>query len=91
MLVGLKPYSKKSDEEIMTCVQAGDRLQPPDNWKDDLYATMLSCWNQNAAARPSLQDLEDHFVNASNHRLPSVSSVKSSESMSQVWRKCLIG
>jgi serine/threonine protein kinase len=56
---GKKPYAGMSNAAVITKVQAGYRDTQPEGCPDKMYATMLKCWAEAPAKRPSFKQLVD--------------------------------
>lgn len=59
---GLIPYGPQNNwKELEDYLQCGKRLDKPDHCDDDLYDTLLYCWQFERQKRPSFQDLSSFF------------------------------
>lgn len=56
--LGSEPYPNISAvDEIVTYLQAGNRMQKPANCSQDFYDLISSCWNSDKYLRPSFSDI----------------------------------
>jgi deleted-in-malignant-brain-tumors protein 1 len=53
MTFGEIPYSGISNSEILTFVEAGNRLKAPKGCPEEIYDIMDSCWREDAKFRPT--------------------------------------
>ena len=60
---GSIPYANMNNDEMLVFLQAGNRLERPNNVCDELYEIMKSCWNKYMGLRPNFLDLEERFKN----------------------------
>jgi serine/threonine protein kinase len=51
------PYAGLSNQEVMSCVQRGERLRKPDNCPDTIYEMMQRCWMVETRDRPQFSDI----------------------------------
>lgn len=51
------PYPTIGNHELLSYLISGRRLQRPDNCTEDLYQTMLQCWQEHPEDRPSFAEL----------------------------------
>jgi hypothetical protein len=51
------PWGGKSNPEVIDGVLKGERLPKPESCPDELYATMMKCWQPNPDDRPSFGEL----------------------------------
>uniref|UniRef100_A0A914ER02 Protein kinase domain-containing protein n=1 Tax=Acrobeloides nanus TaxID=290746 RepID=A0A914ER02_9BILA len=60
---GSIPYANMNNDEMLVFLQAGNRLERPNNVCDELYEIMKSCWNKYMGLRPNFLELEERFEN----------------------------
>ncbi|XP_069104471.1 tyrosine-protein kinase HTK16-like [Argopecten irradians] len=58
---GEQPYGDKKGIEVIEYVEAGGRLQCPENCPVKVYEWMKKCWEKDPKRRPSFTDLKNHF------------------------------
>lgn len=51
------PYQSLRDVQVQQFLMEGNRLSKPEAVSQDLYTTMISCWEQDPDLRPSFADL----------------------------------
>ncbi|KAI3381881.1 hypothetical protein SNEBB_010180 [Seison nebaliae] len=51
---GVKPWSNRSNREISSILEVGERLLQPDDVPDTLYNLMNNCWFYDTKKRPSI-------------------------------------
>ncbi|XP_059609508.1 platelet-derived growth factor receptor beta-like isoform X2 [Phlebotomus argentipes] len=51
------PYPTIGNHELLSYLMSGRRLQRPDNCTEDLYRTMLQCWQEHPEDRPTFDEL----------------------------------
>ena len=65
---GQFPYPGMNNAEVLTRVEQGYRMPPPQGCPDPLYQIMLSCWKTEPDKRPTFEYLQsllgDYFVSA---------------------------
>uniref|UniRef100_A0A914QK37 Protein kinase domain-containing protein n=1 Tax=Panagrolaimus davidi TaxID=227884 RepID=A0A914QK37_9BILA len=54
---GKVPYLALSNYEIVEFLQAGNRLEKPNDTPDAIYELMLDCWRENPADRSKFKDI----------------------------------
>ncbi|XP_077985343.1 fibroblast growth factor receptor-like [Glandiceps talaboti] len=63
--MGYRPYPGMSGQEVIQALREGYRMPKPSHCKEELYAIMISCWNEDPEKRPQFTDLVmelDHLV-----------------------------
>ncbi|XP_071506845.1 proto-oncogene tyrosine-protein kinase ROS-like [Diadema antillarum] len=56
---GQQPYPARSNVEVLRFVEAGGRLEQPENCPDDVYEMMRMCWAKLTEDRPSFKMLRE--------------------------------
>ncbi|KJE98364.1 TKL protein kinase [Capsaspora owczarzaki ATCC 30864] len=62
---GASPYGSMAGREILAVVEAGSRLERPENCPLNLFAMVQACWEMNPQARPRFAALSSYFTNLS--------------------------
>lgn len=55
--IGAFPYTTVPNNELLSYLQCGKRLERPENISHELYNLMLSCWTELPGDRPSFQKI----------------------------------
>jgi serine/threonine protein kinase len=56
-----KPYNEIDNTNLISCLQNGVRLAKPNIASLEVYTTLLKCWVENPAARPTFKELSGEF------------------------------
>lgn len=56
---GKNPYPGRKNRDVVTLIEAGGRMEIPDNCAQWLYDIMLECWQQEPEHRPTFKNLRD--------------------------------
>ncbi len=59
---GKVPYAALSNEETVTYVLHGNRLECPAACPEELYKVMLQCWSSVAKERPELKYINEQLA-----------------------------
>jgi len=55
--LGAFPYPTVSNNELLSYLQAGKRLERPENISPELYSLMLNCWEESPSNRPNFKEI----------------------------------
>ncbi|VDM98011.1 unnamed protein product [Thelazia callipaeda] len=73
--LGYMPYPGRNNQEVMSLIVNGGRLEPPNGLPDQIYALMLNCWNTADTDRPHfdviIDALDAMLQNPIMQRMPS--------------------
>lgn len=58
---GKRPYEDIKSQDILAKIEGGVKLEQPQICSLDIYIVLLQCWNVNADARPTFEQLEEMF------------------------------
>ncbi|KAG4073502.1 hypothetical protein HA402_000726 [Bradysia odoriphaga] len=58
---GKRPYENISSKDILASIEGGKKLEQPQICSLDIYIVLLQCWDVNADARPTFEQLEEMF------------------------------
>ncbi|TSK53721.1 Megakaryocyte-associated tyrosine-protein kinase [Bagarius yarrelli] len=58
---GRQPYPKMTLKEVKEQVEAGYRMEPPEDCPSHIYAIMKLCWDKDPKMRPSFHKLKQHL------------------------------
>eukprot|EP00116_Pleurobrachia_bachei_P004215 sb/3464477/ len=65
--LGMMPYVDMNCQSVLEMLEVRrERLSKPSRCPDDVYQTMLHCWNLEPSQRPTFQQLHQRFVNPSS-------------------------
>ncbi|XP_031550158.1 tyrosine kinase receptor Cad96Ca-like [Actinia tenebrosa] len=59
--LGGAPYPSMSTRELYREVRRGYRMEKPDMCSDEMYKTMMQCWQENPKERPKFTELRQRF------------------------------
>ncbi|KAL3985429.1 Protein tyrosine kinase family protein [Acanthocheilonema viteae] len=59
--LGYMPYPGKSNQEVMSLIVNGGRLEPPNGIPDQIYTLMLACWSTVDTDRPHFDDVIENL------------------------------
>eukprot|EP00118_Oscarella_pearsei_P008698 m.46138 g.46138 ORF g.46138 m.46138 type:complete len:148 (+) comp33673_c0_seq1:109-552(+) len=57
MTLAMVPYPGVSNQNVITLLQAGQRLKKPKECPSELYDTLLQCWAAEPKGRPTFGDI----------------------------------
>uniref|UniRef100_A0A915CD76 Tyrosine-protein kinase receptor n=2 Tax=Parascaris TaxID=6254 RepID=A0A915CD76_PARUN len=55
--LGYMPYPGRNNQEVMSLIVNGGRLEPPNGVPDQVYSLMLECWSTVDSDRPKFDDI----------------------------------
>lgn len=58
---GERPYTHLSNQDTISALQNGYRLEKPKDCPDAIYQIICSCWNADPEKRPSFGELLDQL------------------------------
>ncbi|KAL6446722.1 hypothetical protein ACFW04_001279 [Cataglyphis niger] len=64
--LGERPYTGKTNEEVIEFVRTGDRLSMPLNCPPTLYELMRHCWSPEADDRPNFNNCLENIIGLRN-------------------------
>ncbi|EJD76771.1 tyrosine-protein kinase receptor [Loa loa] len=59
--LGYMPYPGRSNQEVMSLIVNGGRLEPPNGIPDQIYTLMLACWSTADTDRPHFDDIIENL------------------------------
>uniref|UniRef100_A0A0M3J128 receptor protein-tyrosine kinase n=1 Tax=Anisakis simplex TaxID=6269 RepID=A0A0M3J128_ANISI len=59
--LGYMPYPGRNNQEVMSLIVNGGRLEPPNGVPDQVYSLMLECWSTIDIDRPKFDDIIDRI------------------------------
>ena len=58
---GVIQYPSTRNHDIVKFLKNGERMEPPDNCPDIVYAMMMECWVVDPDQRPTMTELREKF------------------------------
>jgi len=65
--IGGSPYPRMDGSKIANLLQEGYRMPKPQHVDDELYQTMMMCWQNDPEARPTFADLRKKLKEMESH------------------------
>ncbi|XP_065650913.1 uncharacterized protein LOC101239423 isoform X5 [Hydra vulgaris] len=59
--LGGTPYPTITNNELLTLLKSGYRMERPDNCSQPMYDIMMRCWHENPLLRPTFTELRELF------------------------------
>ncbi|VDM36276.1 unnamed protein product [Hydatigera taeniaeformis] len=83
--LGSLPYSEVPNQELLTYLRSGRRLDPPCDTPKRMVSLMDECWQMSASLRPSFAEIDSYMHGFPLHTPPLISPLLPAKHVSSVF------